>query len=1128
MIETKYGLKYSFPHSLVHIVDNSAYTGDLPVVVAEDPSLFSTIVVTGAPMGEDNRVITVTRSDVLNVGYGLGNITSEDLNRYGQSVEYPTSLINQNVPVRLMRVTPEGSTYGVSCVLVQWRVDEIDKTMHVRFKLKDLGATNLAMDKFKNSKRLIEAIQNNLIIPKSETSNGYIWNQRVFMINVSAGRGKVYNYMATAINSTSQAKRPPNVKYEFVTIDTRTDQICERFEASLVNINNANRMDAIPTVNTTVGRRVEGSSIIIPHVNESAVKEVYNDYIRHFKNMLEMDPSDESIKNIYSTMNINIFDMIYGNYIYNGTEVDTKLPFYQVDMLDSNVPSLPETNRIGIINNNFDENAPLELYNRFASLTTGVTRDGDNVYVGDMYLNAESAGNPSLSIVATINQYSGVVTSLIIPKIHPLKKVEGDTSYSIDNTKSVPITTVFNDTTKGTGSLILNNLVSKGQVKVGDIVAMVSTNSFVLYTVTETTPDATTGDKYTLSAPYTKNQMYQALDWSSHPSGSDGTGNLIGRNDTSYAYKRLGATVIDDDGNVWVNDYTYSYDADADFSKGRIQITNNSAKFGKVPSDINITTDNVGSTYDILVYDKKDLSSWKVADVSVTTAGSGYSVNDIISPAIGEATGSTTDGTLLTVTKVNSTGGVLEVAITQNNPLTDDISVITDEKSQPVAISTNVVKSNNETTGSGCEIAVNRTVNTFDNNPTDIYRYVVTGVQGSLFRIQRDTSVSIPSNYYSDEFGICPTSENGGIRISGGSTGFFDDDEMNPIEFKWRYSALLVKAFRGQIDPRIMSPTRVPAKFLFDGAFNTLVGQTLLPNVAYAPADIISGSTIFTEDEKEEVLLYPDRISSIRFEDIDVKQAMYDFMVYRCYMGIPDDKRPIGPGSGLSLFLDSGVVDMNTTMLIKKSFAKRFDNPNASWDIGGWTDSSNGYTYTYTKQILDNLFTHSRKYTINKPFVNKYSVISADRYTSFFPEIDTIDWEQRESAYTSGGNIWIMEPNGDIIRHSQRTLGRMSSSSDFIQESNMRTLSQLVYLAQNKINSYLIEYDDDDVLKTLNDELNNMFSPWIGKLVNALTIKLVRDVNIDGGDIVICYINVTFRGLILRVPIIVNVQRRQS
>ena len=55
MLETKYGMKYPFPHTLVHIVDNSAYTGDLPVVVADTPSMYGTLVVNTTIPGVKQR-----------------------------------------------------------------------------------------------------------------------------------------------------------------------------------------------------------------------------------------------------------------------------------------------------------------------------------------------------------------------------------------------------------------------------------------------------------------------------------------------------------------------------------------------------------------------------------------------------------------------------------------------------------------------------------------------------------------------------------------------------------------------------------------------------------------------------------------------------------------------------------------------------------------------------------------------------------------------------------------------------------------------------------------------------------------------------------------------------------------
>ena len=411
--------------------------------------------------------------------------------------------------------------------------------------------------------------------------------------------------------------------------------------------------------------------------------------------------------------------------------------------------------------------------------------------------------------------------------------------------------------------------------------------------------------------------------------------------------------------------------------------------------------------------------------------------------------------------------------------------------------------------------------------PDVIKRYTITGSAGSIFAVQLNPII-IPNNYYSESYGINPTSEVGDIKLSGGSTGFFDDEDISEVEFKWRYSALLVKAFRGEIDPRIQSPTRCPAKFLFDAGYNTIVGSTILPYLTYTPADIINASIIFTDEDKDEVLFNPDSIAGLRYEDIDVKQAMYDLMIYRCYQGIPEDKRPEGPGSGLSLHLDAGVTDANTSSLVNTSFAKRFDNPNASWDIGGWVDVETGLSFTWTKRLVDDMFRHIKATSINKPYTGKYSALAPNKYVSFFPDVDTTDWQLRELLYKSGGNAWIMDSDGYLTRRSQVTLMRGAETSDLLQESNMRTLSQLCYLLQNKIDSYLLEYNDDAVIKTMSDEVNNMFSNWVGNLVDALEIVFYRDLNTDGGEILVCEVNVTFRGLVLRVPIIVNVNRRDN
>ena len=1339
MIETRFGLKYKMPHSLVHIVDNSQYSGPLPVITAEDPSLLASIVVTGAPMGADNEMITINRSDVLGVAYAMANLSTDDIKRYGQGVTYAGSLINQGGPVRFMRVTPEDSTYAVSSLVVQWRIDGTDNKLHVRFKVKE-WPEDMQRDRFKNTARVNEALVKYFKVDNAETDSQGVWNQRAFINFIAAGRGSAYNYMANAINLTTQAKRPANVRYEFDTIDTRTNQVVERFYASLMNVNNKDRADAVDSVNTTIAKRLKGSSITVPYVNDAAVRELYDIYMKHYKNMLDIIEPDEFISNAYKAMNINIFDMIFGNYIYNGTDTTTKMPFYQVDMLDTDIPELSYEKRLCVLNDKININEtptslwnkenPVVLYDKILESTYGVTREGDSVHVGDIYLttSGNSTSNPKLSIVTAINQYTGTVTSMTIPRVYPLDgaPASGEPWKSLRKTvsggkASVVISTIVSDIstnarTSNARSKTIEKYVNSNTITDSAVIAAnrydetkdnTPLTGFDLYTVeVKTTTIPGTGQ---VQKDYVLHYMdpgyyYEMLDRSSHSGGMLGTGNAMGfwySKETDAAWNRPGATVVVKEtvvgenappsgiiNKIYVNSYERSSADDSNDTINRIPVDDVAIHgiIGTPPTSVNLTEDLMGSQFDVQVYNNANIDKWKVSGIDVKSDSTYDPTNTSLRFAVGDQlylainayandieAGSNSDpekyavktGDQTFVDYWNATNPVADQFLTEAPadwdtlyvnynkydastkkivsvatmtqvtaeptdfdptayykqassgyakgtasdtwkgnvwftadptsapPFSTDLNVLSnamnnawvsgkerysDSADTSVCKTIVTVSSVNSETGAITGVNITKSGSydnaneasilkiltkaategstvkgiliTIDENdprlnlkpefeitnfkvveensaPIEIKRYTVTGSLGSLFRIQSDPTV-IPANYYSATYGINPTTDVGGIRMSGGSTGFFDDTSMSEIEFKWRYSALLVRAFRGSIDPRIQSPTRCPAKFMFDAGYNTIVGSTILPYLTYTPTDIINASIIFTEDEKEEILFNPEIISSLKYEDIDVKQAMYDLMVYRCYQGIPDDMRPEGPGSGLSLHLDSGVTDANTAMLVNTSFAKRFDNPNASWDIGGWVDVETGMSYTFTKQIVDNLVRHCRQISINKPYVGSYSAITPDRYTSYFPDVDTTDWELRELLYNSGGNAWIMGQDGSLTRRSQRSLYRNGETSDLLQENNMRTLSQLTYLLQNKIDSYLLEYNDDAVIKTLSDECNNIFSNWIGSLVDALEITFARDINIDGGEILVCYCNVTFRGLILRVPIIVNVNRRDN
>ena len=1286
-MDSKYSLNYPFPHSVINIVDNSIYTGQLPVVIAADPSLYSTIVVSGAPMGEDNKMVTINRSDVANVAYGLGNLEVSDIKKYGQAVTYVNSIINQGAPVKFMRVTPDDAAYGAAIITIQWRIDPDDGKLHVRFKNADWPAS-LDRTRFKNTERVNEALITTLNATISE--DGYTWKQRAFINVIPAGKGSIYNNMAFAINMTNQSRKPANVDYTFATIDTRTSRVIETFNASLINVNNADRTDAIPSANTIISRRVQGSSVLVPYVNEAVVQELFKDYMNLLNDIIETGTATDYIKRVYASTNVNTFDVIYGNYIYNGTDTSVKLPYYQIDTIDTNIERLGEEFRVDSLTIDGVNRAKTTFEAKVLEMSTGMFTSTDSVHIGDLYLSTSSNSKqyPKVSIVAGINQYTGAITALTIPKVFPLTKVSS--AYNVDVTVASKMISLVIDeliafgTSTSTVQLSYTDIasnysdllafVTSGNIKTGDIIAGTDGNTFELYWV-ENCVVTGGGASIQLSlVKYNDYQIYYGLDRNSHTNLLKGTGSVIAWNyDSTTAtpdmvppyipegysdavLNLIGYAVIE--GNMTNGTATVklnSYDFNAEDATTRVTLPYATKKFGTVPSSVTLDTTVVGTRYDVLSYAPSAVNTFRVNSLSEFTPSASdeavaYTIGDLVSVVIDQTTDKPYQfdpSTVVTITEGTFTEGSLFYSVTAADAATTEGAAMAYDQqgnlifytgydptktnlaekytgeitpselsttwayidgndansmyilSNDKLVSVNAVTYNTsagktllpstahtiikvtgvDTNGkitsyeyvrksaytngtnsvnvadilntdnnyplmvingyAGGAASIYATANvdeidvlTSNASPLTITRYYVSGTLGqTLLRIQPD-NVNIPANYYNpSEYGVSLDSENGGVRITGGSTGFFDDEDINPIEFKWKYSALLVRAFKGQLDKSILSPTRCPAKYLFDGAYNTIVGANIVPELVYTPEEIINASTIFTEDEKEQILFNKQLIAGITtsVDDIDVKAAMYELTVFRNFQGMPEDKRPVGQGTGMSLHLDSGVVDDNTLVLVAKSYTKRFNNYNASWDIGGYTDSTTGITYTYTKWIVDHMFSHMNTYTVNKPFAGPYASIPKEAYIKSFPDIDTINWEERNSAYLAGGNSWIMDSSGALVRKSQRTLYREGDTSDLMQENNARTLSQLTYLLQNKIDSYILAYSDDDTLQTMTDDCNIMFAGWVGTRVDALDISFERDINPkDGGEVVVCYCKVTFRGLILRVPIIVDIQRRTT
>jgi len=1333
MIDAKYALKYTFPHTLVHIVDNSMYTGPLPVQQIYDPSLFSTIVVTGMPMGEDNKIVTVTRSDVLNTAYGLNSVTNADLEKYGQAIEYPMSLINQNAPVKLLRITPEDATFGTVVVYVEWRISaEHEGDLEVRLIQADtttLSENGINVSLYKTPERIAKASFSKLS-KDPDGNNG--WTRRVLMTYVSAGRGAAYNNFAVYINQADYDKRKKynNCIYEFGTLDVRKSQAIdvEAFTASLIN--DATKLSlygvvtTAETVNVQMKKRLEGSSVMIPFVNEAAIRELFRQWQIVFQTRYEYDTLTqiadskmlEIYAKIYEDMDINKFDPIFGkvvlntrrlydnNYVIEDTEIS--IPYMIINTYDPNIPRLSdeyvmiihdyepkdgEGNDVDydylpdeeIVEDIYEKHInpflydqydyPIKTYlgddnivkNEILYREFGETNTG--VLPGTIYLSGAST-NPTFNIVTSVNQYTGAISSISIAKvfdIHPSNNISGFYAFykeDADGNKkyfrhSSPISYYLemDKDCKTASQCNATAVVAKLQNPEGEGIDGIQASKRLVpsgWVITKVAGGykyiPATGAAFTKGTSDIIDTIARARDDNADKKTKIEDGQNYNKSGTSYIKEDSGSAVI---GPVkgTVNFPFGSIIAAGYVNENGIRcfklflvtsarITENQRivveSVKEYPSNLfaalDFTSHYSGSAiYDIIAFESRRRELIDPATVAANQLnivrglysdvnqskkyvenkeGGSFTWNDefnhvnnnTTSPTcwpMAEAFGTTgvlyVDDTRLDSNYFEATGGPNGGSYVGWLPIdngkedlpierqsvemttTQIIEYIYDRKEliqephsdgrkftkRPLLLPTYSRENNRRV---GTQPAYINTADTLvgrlydiinlsgknpDNENINLYndllddaenikiyasrdktisRYNISGTAMSAYRVV-NTSTAVPRNYYIDGYGISTSSDQGGLRVTGGSTGFFDDDNISSVEFKLKYSELLVKAFRGEIDPRILSPTRVPAKFLFDAGYNTMLGIQKLPYVDPTIEDAVLASTIFTDDEKIEFTSKRYLVKNMLFKDIDVKQAMYDLMIERCYQRIPENKRPVGPGSGLQLYLDSGLADIELIKTMNDNFRTRFTNPNASWDIGGYTSSANGMTYTYVKKIVDNLFAHCQRYTINKPYANNYAKITSDEYTSFFPNIDTTDWDLEELLYSSGGNSWVLDINQDLRRRSQRTLYREpTGTSDLIQESNMRTLSQLIYLLQNEIDNWLFEYSDDGTLASMTESVNNIFSGWVGTRVDALEIKFERDINTDGGDIVVCYVNVTFRGLILRVPIIVNVNRRTT
>lgn len=389
---------------------------------------------------------------------------------------------------------------------------------------------------------------------------------------------------------------------------------------------------------------------------------------------------------------------------------------------------------------------------------------------------------------------------------------------------------------------------------------------------------------------------------------------------------------------------------------------------------------------------------------------------------------------------------------------------------------------------------------------------------------------------------------NSGNTLIGGHDGDFQEISVEggtkrrptASEMKLLLSREFVRAFRGDLDRKILSPARVDLDFLLDANYNMTSDDDVI--IDGNNVSLYSNSTVLTDADAQELTAIGSGTSLVEYADLNVKGAMYDLVTFRNKRGMmisPEE------GAGCSLYLDCNLtglksLDVNYELEQTLDMFETFKNRSTSIDLGYFQifDPRTAKRIKVTTMYLlaVGLVPHMLQYGINKPFVYDYATIKAiQRNTaltssglmirdSFKPDIDLIDWDIKERLYKSRINYYVSEDEGRVVKRACQNTRQLDASA-LLEESNVRVLNALVKGIEKDCQSFLYNWNEPSVRDGFTKAEMEKYRGWIGTLVQDLNIYFTANEWEQERMIMHCYVDVAFRDIIKRIIVEVNVNR---
>lgn len=308
-----------------------------------------------------------------------------------------------------------------------------------------------------------------------------------------------------------------------------------------------------------------------------------------------------------------------------------------------------------------------------------------------------------------------------------------------------------------------------------------------------------------------------------------------------------------------------------------------------------------------------------------------------------------------------------------------------------------------------------------------------------------------------------------GLRLSYGTDGSFAASSLvrNASNREDVIAQMYVKAFKGELDRTILSKRRMPTLAMFDAN-------------------------------------YPE----------EVKRAMVDLCIKR---------------GDFRLYLDSGLITTlaeaiaygkTMTSIADRNISKEFQHYLAR---DPYTNKNIAVTTTYflIKELTRHICVNGAQY----PFTGEnYAKLDGHIRNTLKPVVDVDDLEMKEQLYELRMNYYEAIAENTFVRATQST--SQTEWSDLSEESNVLVLLEMQNMLEDLVCSLTYNFSSAEDRTRYTEDATRLLDAYQGTKVQEATVYFDMTPWESERSILHCYLAVTFRGLVKRGIIEIDINKR--